>query len=451
MARKVFISFLGTTPYIECHYQDGESPAVRFVQEALIRNTCKKWQPTDRILIFCTQEAEKKNWLDGGQPRAVTDKERQGLQTRLKELQQHGLKASVEMVPIKEGYSEEDVWNIFSTVYDHLEPEDQIYFDVTHAFRSIPIFSVVLFNFSKFMKDTRIVSIKYGAFEALGNPAEVIKMPLEIRIAPVLDLTNIARLQEYNQLASDLAYYGKVYGIGDTIYDENDTMVRDLANSIADLEDYITSLKFQEIREGAFVKDFLDCLEVGIKFPRPIQQLLERLKEEMSKFVPADSFLNIEAAIEWAKKYNMLMQAYALAVEYVKSFVAEPLYEESRYKNQLPFEDFSLVVTSLLGMSNKDFRNRNWERSLSDCIRRFGEAKRDIVKNIANGLVGNTLIIALRQEVSGKCPYRELNYRRNKFLHADGEFTYDDLDKDFYPLYEQSRDILHDSEYWIDN
>ena len=150
MSRRVFISFLGTTTYVLCKYNIGGvySKAVRFVQEVLIEHLCKDWTVEDRIFIFCTSKeligengAKEINWLDNGQTNIRDDSEKIGLQHSLEELKnEFGLKTSIEQLDIKAGFSKTEIWSIFNTVYNKLIDYDHIYFDVTHAFRSIPIF-----------------------------------------------------------------------------------------------------------------------------------------------------------------------------------------------------------------------------------------------------------------------------------------------------------------------
>ena len=92
MARKVFISFLGTNNYLECIYDFGKekSHPVRFVQEAIIDYLCKDWTESDRIIIFCTsfektgsKGSKELNWLDDGQQYAQDAVEKIGLEHRL--------------------------------------------------------------------------------------------------------------------------------------------------------------------------------------------------------------------------------------------------------------------------------------------------------------------------------------------------------------------------------
>ena len=345
MARRVFISFLGTNNYVECKYrlQDKCSKPVRFVQEALIEQVCEGWNTDDRIFIFCTSQektgepgSKEINWLDNGQPRPAEDTERVGLEHRLQDLKTRmGLQPLIEQVDIEAGFSEEEIWNIFDVVYSKLEPGDQIYFDVTHAFRSIPLFSVVLFNYSKFMLDTRLVSIMYGAFEKLGPAYKVKTLPVEERVAPVIDLTNIVRLQEYNQMASNLKDFGQMKNFGEIIKSEattpeqgqmpekavsSDRTIQDLAVSIKQLDEYIATIDLNNIKAGKFIVQFRNSYK-NVKRKRrlikPICNILDKLYEETADFVVEESFQNLKAAIDWTVKHNMLMQAFSLAQESV--------------------------------------------------------------------------------------------------------------------------------------
>ncbi len=343
MARKVFISFLGTSNYINCYYRydDGtKSNPVRFVQEALIEHLCRDWTEKDAILIFCTSKektgvdgSHELNWFDNGQPKATTEIERIGLKHRLEDLKKTlPLKADIKEIGIKAGFSEEEIWDIFNTVYDELQLSDQIYFDATHAFRSIPMFSVVLFNYAKFMKSSNLEAIYYGAFEKLGSPQNVSKMPLQDRVAPIINLSDIALLQEYNQIASELKYFGKVKTLSDAISQTSDNSaiipIERLSEAINKLDDYITTIDLNNLKNGCFVQDFKDNLKFLKKkkvLPKPIENILDELSELMSDFQPNVSFKNIEAAIKWTIKYEMLMQTYPLAEEYIIMRIADSL------------------------------------------------------------------------------------------------------------------------------
>ena len=448
-ARKVFISFLGTNNYVECRYDyNGQiSAPVRFVQEVLIEQMCKEWTANDRIFIFCTRTipeskyskeikgSKETNWVDNGQERISADIEKIGLEHRLTDLKKRiELKAEIEQVDIKPGFSEDEVWDIFTTVLNCLDDGDQIYFDVTHAFRSIPLFSVVLFNYSKFMKGTKLISIKYGAFEKLGPANKVKQINVEERIAPIIDLTNIARLQEYNQIASNLEEFGKVKKLSENISqnkeDETDDAIYNLGLSIGLLDEYISTIQLNNLKKGEYISYFRDSLmeikEKENNIPQPIMEILNRLEEETILFAKEDSNQNIEAAIEWANKHEMVIQEYSLAEEYIINRVIQIVAEDGLYG--LEYKDQWEIVSSLLSMPDRKYAINSFDKGvLKD---NFYFVKRIKDKN-------SNLLEDLRSS-----KYQELRKRRNALAHATGEYDYNCLKDDFYTLYESCKNIV---------
>lgn len=426
MPRKVFISFLGTNNYVQCRYDINGvvSAPVRFVQEALIEQVCKEWTEKDRILVFCTSKettgengSKEINWLDNGQPRVTEELEKTGLQHRLQDLQTRiGLKAQIEEHDIEAGFSEEEIWSIFDTIYAKLQTGDQIYFDVTHAFRSIPLFSIVLFNYSKFMMDTRLVSIMYGAFEKLGPAYKVKEQPVEQRVAPVIDLTNIARLQEYNQIASSLTEFGKVKQLKEAITSNqesaSDQTIRNLGESISELDEYIATIDLKEIKNGKFIRKFRSYYKNIRKkniLVKPISNILDELYKETEDFTEENSYRNIEAAINWTIKHDMLMQAYPLAAEYIILRVSDMFTELKPHR--LSSKQFRVFVSSILGMSEEDYMSRNWK----DVLGEYPE--------VADEIADDFLVREIRPM------YDLIRRSRNSLAHGNGAIKYYELKK----------------------
>ncbi len=424
MPRKVFISFLGTNNYVQCRYDIGGavSAPVRFVQEALIEHYCKEWTEEDRIFIFCTSKektgengSKEINWLDNGQAHVTEETEKIGLQHRLQDLRARiGLAAQIEEHDIEAGFSEGEIWDIFDTVYAKLQPDDQIYFDVTHAFRSIPLFSIVLFNYSKFMIDTRLMSIMYGAFEKLGPAYKVKELPVDERVAPVIDLTNIARLQEYNQTASSLKDFGKAKQLKEAIAanqeSASDQTIRNLAESISELDEYIATIDLKELKGGKFIRKFRSSyknVKKKKKLVKPISNILDELYKETEDFVEESSYRNIEAAINWTIKHDMLMQAYPLAEEYIILRVADH-YDELK-PPKMPPKQFRMFVSSILGMPFDDFVTRNWKDVLAE------------YPDVADEIADDTLVRDLRPK------YDILRRARNSLAHGNGAIKYAEL------------------------
>lgn len=427
MARKVFISFLGTSNYAECCYRinGNVSKPVKFVQEAIVSKICKDWTETDKILIFCTsitktgEDGSKEvNWEDT--PNNV------GLCNRLIELK---LKAGIEEVDIDTGFTEEEIWKVFDTVYSKLNSGDEIYFDVTHAFRSIPLFAIVLFNYSKFMIKTRVASVMYGAFEKLGPIKSVLELPVEKRVAPVVDMTNIVRLQEYNQIASGLQDFGKVKRISSGIESVNSQQdsVTELSNAIRRLEEYIATIQLDNIREGSYIKDFRDNLEkvrTEHALPAPIDKILDSLEKELESFRDYNSFANVEAAINMAINHEMLMQAYSLTEEYIIKSVSEKY--DTLFPKDWSWEDCNDFIRSILGINDYKFTRKIWEKG---CLANY--------PMISNAMASKIFIIELRSA------YNLLRERRNSLIHADDEYDYERLSDEFQNIYNSCIDIIH--------
>lgn len=441
MARRIFISFLGTGNYTPCVYAIEGRPLtsnpVRFVQEALVRHFCmdegSPWKADDRILVFCThfsdingkRGAVEINWRDNYlKPH--------GLEYRLNLLKEQGLAPSVEMTLIPSGFNEQEVWGIFSTVYDKLkevltDPETgqvmkgELYFDVTHAFRSIPLFAMVLFNHTKVLLGTELKAIKYGAFEA----------PDSNGYTPVLDLTSIAQLQTYNQLANDFKEFGKIKNLSSELHkttdSTGDTSIYLLSRAIAQLHEYIMTVNQNKIREGSFIDSFNQNIDEIIQredIAQPFKNILLELKNSLQSFKGDNA--NIEAAIRWAHKYDMLMQAYTLAREYIIARVLKYVADET--PQQLTKDkDRQEFISGILSLSEKTLQNKN------------GKLKGNLLKYKKEALdIWDLQIVA---ELNG--PYTKLKSNRDSLDHALGKYSYQVLSDEFLKHFEKCVEIIN--------
>lgn len=435
MARKVFISFLGTSNYLQTRYEMGDyiSSPTRFIQLALIDHLCCDWNENDKIFIFYTEKSFACNWLNGGQSREVENKEIENI--GLKELlDERNLPASYIGIEVKEGFTESDIWDIFNVIYNQLEKEDQIYFDVTHAFRSIPMFSTVLFNYSRFMKNTEVIGIYYGAFEKLGPTYEAKQMPLQDRIAPIIDMTNIARLQQYTDMASSLSTFGRVKRISQILKDEKseDIYFSQLSEAIEGFDDDIICNRMTEIHNANKIRQIKNSLKSlrRHKVSSPIYNVVDFLTKELNEFVEEPSNKNVEAAINWTIKYKMLPQAYTMGQEYIVSLLYDhfegqnPFHSKKKQENKKKFRMFLSAVCSI---SDKDIESGSFKGDLEEHI--------DLTKT----LLDTDIIRDIR------APYAMLGTLRNSVNHAKGDITYKELSNEFYKLYHTCLNVINNA------
>lgn len=366
MNGKVLISFLGTNNYIDTYYQleDGKrSSLVKYIQEALIELICRDWNVTDMIYIFCTDGENgsyNKNWEGSG---------------NLKErLTNREIRPKIECKTIPEGFTKEEVWKIFDIVTDIIEPEYEIYLDITHSFRSIPLFSTTLFDYLKVMKGTELKHIYYGAFEKLG-PAYMVKdMPHEKRIAPIIDMADIISLQETIMAAHDYFHFGKLSSISKTNKDdcnENKKIkfaITKLKEQLRLLDFYINTCKLDKIKAGKFLNEINKYFDTALSAltNKAEKLLLEKVHQDLkARFKPENDNKNIESAIDWAYKNGMLQQAYTLGQEYVINLTCDKLskhIETTSFNNSKEFREFA---SAILAIQENDKENKNYQGKLT--------------------------------------------------------------------------------------
>ena len=426
MARKVFISFLGTNNYIQCHYVvNGKTSApTRFVQDALINHYCTDWSNNDEIIIFGTagkNGSKKKNWLDQGQDRVSENSvlENKGLYGILKSKSLKVRLNDITLIP--EGFSEIEIWRIFKIVFEKIQTGDEIFFDVTHAFRSIPIFSTILLNYASLLKDTRLMAIHYGAFEKLGSVPDVKNMQLEERIAPVLDLMPLVSLQDWTVAARNFIEYGKADKIHLLLEEKysklleesrgGDTQARSLQSIdkmlLAHIESIISN-KMDNIIKGSNLNSALENVRNTESALAPaFWPLIKKIESKLHDFSQND-LKNIFAATEWCINHELYQNAYSILLEGTISLMLSEIGEDYSGKNQLiECKRGTLIHAANFLMLNK---------SMEDCIKQFRISENMTEHSEYLHCVIEKIWSKLNPNIA--CSIVALNSKRNSYMHA---------------------------------
>jgi CRISPR-associated Csx2 family protein len=336
MAR-VYLSFLGTNDYVECFYSRDSFEMkypVRFVQEATIFENCRDWGSEDRIVIFTTKDAHEKNWCDDGHidPKTQARLQRKGLHSRLADL---GLAVPFSREPIPDGHREEEIWDIFDKISGCLDDGDEVVFDITHAFRSIPLLAIVVLNYVKVLKRVKLRGIYYGAFEALG-PIPVVKtMPVEERRVRILDLTSLDRLMDWTaatdrflasgdaSLAGELARRGVMGLLRESRgTDVAARAIREMGDAMEAFSAMLFNCRGPETESVACrLKAKLQAAET-LDLPRPFIPLFRKLDQRLSAF-GRGTFRDGLAAVRWCLEHDLIQQGYTLLEEFIFGTVVE--------------------------------------------------------------------------------------------------------------------------------
>jgi hypothetical protein len=163
------LTFLGVADYKPTIYKwEGKEHLTRYCGAAIAH-----FLRPDRTLVVVTDAAEAKHF-----------------ETLADEL------ANVTQpvpVPIPDGHREADLWTIFQTITDSIQPDAHLTADITNGFRSLPFLSFLVIAYLRAAKSVTVDRVLYGAYEARVQ---------ETNQSPIFDLTPFVTLLDWT-LATD--------------------------------------------------------------------------------------------------------------------------------------------------------------------------------------------------------------------------------------------------------
>lgn len=353
------LSVLGTSLYEPVLYKGKrDSIETEFIQLAIINEYREELRNGGKVTIFVTDGSEKRNWND----RIYNDKDvefsrkwtsskknlvkedmaKKGLRTMLKE-HFHDIERCVECVRIPDMKTEGEIWTVFENIYKAIDENDEIVFDITHSFRSIPMLAVTVINYAKILKNCRLNGIYYGAYEGAVDEGDV-------KQAPIIDLTVFNEILEWTYAAESFVNYGNVDKMKETYKIHTEKLSGDEKRTWSPIKKIIdkmenvalgittcrgadsTKLLSNDPRKS--VKQSYIALKESVSKQDPdlgkeIVPMMELIKHATYKFNAFDCEKDYEIGIQmvkWSVRYNMIQQGYTALEETIKTFVCE-LYD----------------------------------------------------------------------------------------------------------------------------
>lgn len=447
MSRKVFISVLGTGFYEPCKYVKGSfhSTETRFVQQATLEylKVNNNWttknndgEVVDRIMILLTEEAKEVNWDKSIVTRynRKTEKEEpyEGLEHIFDTM---CLPCSVETLSIPDGKSEEEMWTIFNTVYDALKPNDELYFDLTHSFRYLPMLVLVLGNYAKFLKGVKVKHISYGNYEARNAVNE----------APLMDILPLTMLQDWTFAAADLIQNGNIKKFQELKEDNalvpllrergKKNIDRRMAEGYLDayiesLNNFLNDMKLCQgpnILKGETINNINSCheqvVDVFENVIAPIPPIINKIQDSLHGFEQTDS-INSESLIngymsaKWCYEHQLFQQAITILDENLTTHFCKYLgTNEFNYDQRNSSNAF---------LRNGGYREEDWKKKKKDEeVDEDWERIKEAVK-VAESYQGVQSFVSLMS-----IDARWIHNKRNSYNHAsmtnDKLFTTEDV------------------------
>lgn len=392
---KKYLAFLGANTYKLCTYvfqeQSFQTP---YVQAALTRVLCKDWTADDRILVFTTEKARTRNW-------AALDEE----------FRQLDLSCSHVQIDIPGKGTEDSLWEIFDRVLQAIEPQDEIIFDVTYGFRSLPMLALIILNYAKFVKNCTFAGIYYGAYEARQAPQDRPEAVEEEYETPIIDLTPLASVLDWTVGIDRFLNTGDASVVKTLTEKQVHTILRKtrglnkqeaenlkaMARAISDFAKNCSTCRGKELSPSALrARDYIGTsLQASDDLIKPLTPLLEKIQTHFSMFQPENELRNIFQVVRWCREHYLIQQSITIleeglindfcqklsinpdnyrekqAVSAAIAFIAQSKRPDARTK---PGKNCAAYITSLLSLlpSEKFISNFDRLRNLRNDINHAG-------------------------------------------------------------------------------
>lgn len=362
MARKVFIAVLGTGNYGVCQYKKGkfESSPTRFIQQATLEYLQKQasWAEVEikedgqketferHAFILLTEAARTKNWNAQDENRTPPY---DGLEKVLEDM---SLNFPIQTIDIKNGRNEEEMWDIFNALYEELKPGDQLFFDLTHGFRYLPMLVLVLGNYAKFLKGISVRHISYGNFEAMDKSTNM---------APLMDILPLTILQDWTFAAADLIRNGNIQRLQELTKStalmpvlrakgkanfEKRAAEQPLTGYVEELQEFLKDMKLclaPRIIKGKSIESvndyYLLVKSQDKEYIAPLPPIIDQIQDTLSEFKVATidkpvRYHNGYQAALWCFEHQLYQQAFTILDESITTHFCDYLGMDKQIYSQ---------------------------------------------------------------------------------------------------------------------
>jgi len=365
----ILLSFIGTGDYKLTSYtwQD-QQYETEYVIEAIA-----SFFNVKEIKVFTTQEATK---VHG-----------EALKNKIEN------KFQLSYIDIPSGTKEDDIWTLFDKVVESVPENSEIIFDITHAFRSIPLIVLLASAFVEKARNVKIKGVYYGQYNGETKQAPIFDLTPAIKLLDWLNATdtfiNTGSSQKLGQLLADIQIdffkSGKAktaeikpnklrnFGTAITNISNNIEFIRpvELLNSAQ----HLSKISGEEIRE-----------EVGI-FAKPFELIIDKIEQDYAQFALENQdkverkeiIIKHYLLIKWYVEKGLGTQAILLAREWLVTTFA--ILENTNYlerSSREPIEKQLNLMTHEKKYDQPILAHVEDEKKLTDIWSKLGQYRNNI-------------------------------------------------------------------------
>ncbi len=224
--------------------------------------------------------------------------------------------SSVNVQPIGEIVSDDEMWKAFEVIQKQVAPGDRIVFDITHSFRSLPFLALLTLAYLRVVRKFELEAILYAPFKEYEK-TQVYDLR---RFVDLLDWTTATHLFVQTGHAAELVEQLKVA----------QSLIRIEPQALEHISAALRLARPDEARKTAYEWAQLDIEPAELPIQaRPFGLLIKRVQNEFAIIAPespdpADLKQELEqelALIDWNLNRGQVLSAVTVAREWLVSLL----------------------------------------------------------------------------------------------------------------------------------
>jgi len=283
------------------------------------------------------------------------------------------LKGQSNAVVIPYGLNHKEQVEIFSQIakaLHQIQSGDEIILDVTHSFRSLPLFTTTIINYIHSLTDKNLTfsKIYYGMLDAMSEFEG---------IAPIIDISTTLDLQKWTTAAYSFKEYGKGQLLADLLDGEEGKIIQIFSDAVN--LNYLSEIQqklanFHQLAQKGFRNEFAQWV---------IPQVLESFTKRLNKAGTTQHLFQYELSV-WHREKQNYGSAYIVFVEGVITYICEKAKVD--WKSKVNRENAKNVILTFDNNHQKQPFKLNLNTKVQSEIRNIYTEANHIRNNIAHNL-----------------------------------------------------------------
>lgn len=321
MTNKILITFVGISKYDETSYYKDDQFAVktRYIQEAIYELYCKDFTETDCIYFLLTEDAERNNWLSINKEKFGEGIEYTFAQLKEKAIEQNKPFPQVKKIRISDRQDEKGIWELFDQINQLIDKDSEVYFDITNAFRSLPIVASAILNYAKFTKNIHIEHVLYGNYTK-GK-----------EYSPIHDIASMVNIFEWTNGVETYLRTGEAALLKEIVKEdpssEEAKEYEVLIEKLDDLNQVLATCRGFELQEriSAAKESLKAARNITTDALKPISDLFSKIEEKLAPLRENNTVYIYFDVAKWCLEHSYIQQSATFLREGINRVLSDIL------------------------------------------------------------------------------------------------------------------------------